>query len=985
MLRVQFVLVCIAVFIFDFVGASYIFSRRGLRQQSLDRLSAEPASPRNAVELDEPKKSDKPGKGSNESTTWEKTTEAADKFDDKVDRNMDKIQSLDPEAMLRRDFKKFLDALMPGYKFKVPIIINASIVFGVSVLWFTLYFRFLYTSDRSESMARWKSAIESAKDDDRDYAPNPDLESDIVFVFHHPQHPHPDKDKELKKESMENCIPKDKKDGTAGSMFKHTEAEMARFEDKGILKQVGEAVNKVKKTASTVGHKLTKSPRNKDAEGSDAQSSQTPLGPPTYGSARVAVLKDLYKSFQEWGFEVHLFTSIDDDEIFMSVSLADRMSRWYMIENDGVLQVQQKVLDKLDIKYDEDAPGSAASSPPFVRYDPNLVDRLYRAGILENNSECEFYRVHYGRHKDGTVIGGRERIRVILRQITSHFNIDSAKNAGLIVDWFPAHSRHRLIELHAAWARFCLIFDLSYVQPIPLIREYFGSRVAFNFAFNGFYCKCLLGLLPISLLTNIWIFVETEVLGTPATMSDKQVIGWCIVMGLWSRLTMNLWTREQSYFLKLWEMESSHEQPIMRAEYHGYEVKSPLNTKVIEKQYPKSLSILRQLLSGSVTLMYSVFVAIVIVTWVDRSLSDNGKLSLEANIVLTILIKTFEFVYNLMATALTDFENHKYQSGYYNSYLWKQIFFQSVNYYMPFIYLAVMQRRHEAGCPKEGCTAALRVSLTITLVIICACRLAEVTVMAYKVKFTLWWERRQLEKQGLDIPHLSFTEEQAKYGEYRTREQVEAVLELVLSLGYVLIFGAVAPITVVFCLLVFVVQMRASAYLLTSSVKRTLPRRQNGIGAWNEVVGILMKIAIIFEAFLLISVGASFKGAAILAKVTGFIVFLLCMVVLWGAIDFILPPVDDETTLLGGRRDYAHRVILQRSGMTSKTVNKPGNQSGGWGCKKRKSQTESSIGAATVLTEDACNAIIETDGWDQIPHLDGTPAKHEEDGAASQR
>eukprot|EP00747_Dinoflagellata_sp_TGD_P090854 gnl/TRDRNA2_/TRDRNA2_164860_c0_seq2.p1 gnl/TRDRNA2_/TRDRNA2_164860_c0~~gnl/TRDRNA2_/TRDRNA2_164860_c0_seq2.p1 ORF type:complete len:954 (-),score=159.60 gnl/TRDRNA2_/TRDRNA2_164860_c0_seq2:109-2970(-) len=952
MLRVQFVLVCIAVFIFDFVGASYIFSRRGLRQQSLDRLSAEPASPRNAVELDEPKKSDKPGKGSNESTTWEKTTEAADKFDDKVDRNMDKIQSLDPEAMLRRDFKKFLDALMPGYKFKVPIIINASIVFGVSVLWFTLYFRFLYTSDRSESMARWKSAIESAKDDDRDYAPNPDLESDIVFVFHHPQHPHPDKDKELKKESMENCIPKDKKDGTAGSMFKHTEAEMARFEDKGILKQVGEAVNKVKKTASTVGHKLTKSPRNKDAEGSDAQSSQTPLGPPTYGSARVAVLKDLYKSFQEWGFEVHLFTSIDDDEIFMSVSLADRMSRWYMIENDGVLQVQQKVLDKLDIKYDEDAPGSAASSPPFVRYDPNLVDRLYRAGILENNSECEFYRVHYGRHKDGTVIGGRERIRVILRQITSHFNIDSAKNAGLIVDWFPAHSRHRLIELHAAWARFCLIFDLSYVQPIPLIREYFGSRVAFNFAFNGFYCKCLLGLLPISLLTNIWIFVETEVLGTPATMSDKQVIGWCIVMGLWSRLTMNLWTREQSYFLKLWEMESSHEQPIMRAEYHGYEVKSPLNTKVIEKQYPKSLSILRQLLSGSVTLMYSVFVAIVIVTWVDRSLSDNGKLSLEANIVLTILIKTFEFVYNLMATALTDFENHKYQSGYYNSYLWKQIFFQSVNYYTPFIYLVVMQPRTEAGCPPGGCLASLRLVITITLVVICICRIGQVLVTAYMVKFKLYWENRLLERQGQSIKR-SFAEEQAKYGQYRTREQVEDMLELVLSLGYVLLFGAVAPIAVVTCFIVFVVQLRASAFLLTTSVKRTVPRRQLGIGSWQSVVGILMKVGIFLEGFLVIQVGESFKDTGVLPKLTGFVTFCVGILLIWALVDQVLPPVDDESELLSNRRAYTLRKIFHRAGRMAQYHNK---------VQKPRSET-------------AMDAIVKDDKWDRIPHLDGSPAE----------
>eukprot|EP00747_Dinoflagellata_sp_TGD_P090856 gnl/TRDRNA2_/TRDRNA2_164860_c0_seq4.p1 gnl/TRDRNA2_/TRDRNA2_164860_c0~~gnl/TRDRNA2_/TRDRNA2_164860_c0_seq4.p1 ORF type:complete len:962 (-),score=158.54 gnl/TRDRNA2_/TRDRNA2_164860_c0_seq4:151-3036(-) len=851
-----------------------------------------------------------------------------------------------------------LGELMPGYKFKMYMIINASIEFSVALLWFLLYFAWLYKNDRVESVARWQKQIDEIEKDRQD-TDVPDIKPDLIFIFQRPGRQHKDEETLIDRNIVERCLARDHSDHTC---FKVTEAAMLGCQE-SLVRRVG----------SKMFGLGTREDTNTDEESA---------APPTYGSMRVAIMKDLYMNLNRWGFDVQLFTSIDNDKIFMCASLTDKeTSSMYIIQGNVSFQIQPHVVSRLGI----DQPSEeAASSPPYLQYDHNLVQELHEAGILDKNDERELYRLHYGRSKDGDVISGRERIRVMLRKVSSHFNMDNAKTEGLMVDWYPTHSRHRLDELCACWANFRFILDISYVQPIPVIREYFGSRIAFNFAWNGFHCKCLLALLPVAMANCVFILVAGMV-GWVHSLTERQVIGFSIVLALWSRVAYNLWEREQNYFLRHWDMDRRAEQNITRPEYFGYPTPSPLDRNETDKQYPRNLSIMRQLLSGSVTLLYSVFVAFMIVVWVNKSLLENGQMSITAAVVLAMQIKVFELVYNLLAEALTNFENHRFSTSYYNSYLWKQIFFQSVNYYMPFIYLAVMQRRHEAGCPKEGCTAALRVSLTITLVIICACRLAEVTVMAYKVKFTLWWERRQLEKQGLDIPHLSFTEEQAKYGEYRTREQVEAVLELVLSLGYVLIFGAVAPITVVFCLLVFVVQMRASAYLLTSSVKRTLPRRQNGIGAWNEVVGILMKIAIIFEAFLLISVGASFKGAAILAKVTGFIVFLLCMVVLWGAIDFILPPVDDETTLLGGRRDYAHRVILQRSGMTSKTVNKPGNQSGGWGCKKRKSQTESSIGAATVLTEDACNAIIETDGWDQIPHLDGTPAKHEEDGAASQR
>ena len=67
--------------------------------------------------------------------------------------------------------------------------------------------------------------------------------------------------------------------------------------------------------------------------------------------------------------------------------------------------------------------------------------------------------------------------------------------------------------------------------------------------------------------------------------------------------------------------------------------------------------------------------------------------------------------------------------------------------------------------------------------------------------------------------HHSWIEKQAKYPGYQIHEQIETMLELVLALGYVLIFGSVAFGTVLWCFAVFFIQLRANAYFLTSNAR----------------------------------------------------------------------------------------------------------------------------------------------------------------------
>merc|ERR1719333_1662567 len=101
--------------------------------------------------------------------------------------------------------------------------------------------------------------------------------------------------------------------------------------------------------------------------------------------------------------------------------------------------------------------------------------------------------------------------------------------------------------------------------------------------------------------------------------------------------------------------------------------------------------------------------------------------------------------------------------------------------------------------------------------------MVQVVMATVMVWLKLWYEDYQMKKSGETVPERTDVETQGKFGPYRTREQIEAMTQLCLALGYVLIFGGVAPLVVPMCCLVFLVQIRASAVLITTAVNRSVP------------------------------------------------------------------------------------------------------------------------------------------------------------------
>jgi hypothetical protein len=333
-------------------------------------------------------------------------------------------------------------------------------------------------------------------------------------------------------------------------------------------------------------------------------------------------------------------------------------------------------------------------------------------------------------------------------------------------------------------------------------------------------------------------------------------------------------------------------------------------------------------------------------------------MGIAASICLAIMIKVFEFIYNAVAEISTKKENHKYQVDFYSSYLAKLFIFQFVNQFSAYFFIAVKQRHTKWGCPDDDCMGLLRKQLSVTLLVVSLCQIIQVVLGTLKVKFFIWWEdralRQECEKDGKEVPVRSFLEEQAKYEDYRIRQQIEGMVQLVVALGYVLIFGAVAPRIVPLCFCVFVVQLRAVAYMTTQSSRRPLPRKSTGLGSWAGIIQFLMGFGVIFSGYLVVVYGPAFEGTVLMTKLSGLIIYIVVIGLIWVLISMVCPPTSKMAGLLAARRDYVLKKVdgaNEESQIaqlkTEHQLDKAGKGSGG-----------------SRLSEE-----ILSGAWDKIPHL----------------
>lgn len=788
---------------------------------------------------------------------------------------------------------------MPGWHVDVEILQTTLAILLISLVWFAIWSGCLYKFDRvpihvtREKMEAWKK--NTGADWERKLLfgllhhdrfaklPAKFKPPDVVIVFPNPAFEgNRDAEKQVPAPIVEQMLPL--QTSRSDNHFGRMERLLEPFGREQFREQIADE-GFVKNTVSEIFDIFKRATAGLE-DG------------PKRDKLRIALLQDLYEMLPAMGFHVSLFSSIDDDELYLGISISNqRRAHFYLHTQHRELQMTREVVEKLGVG---ESSSSHAMSPPFLRFDPWMVSRLYDRGIIERDDPSALFMTD--KHGGGSIVENLERVRLINQCLTKVIDLDQAVSNGLIVDWYPAQSLPSLHRLGGVWAGFSNWFDLSFVQPIPLLNQYFGPQVAFSFGWNGLYCKALLALLPIAMLSEF----------ANSFLGMRQVTSLSIVIITWSKMASNLWDREETYFRKLWNLAAAVDARIPRPQFYGKLKKCEVDSNRLDIAYAAWKYRVRQFVSGLTASILCCFVAASILTWVTIF---EGQMDIYASVCLAIQVKIFELFFNRIAWSLTVFENHKFQVHFYNSLLWKLFALQTVNSYSAFLFLAIKQRHTEHGCPEEGCFTVLRQQLAVTLMILVLARVCEVIGQSLIVRFKLWQEDKALRKAcpGEEPPKRSFTEEQAKYTKFGIYEQIQVMSQLMLALGYIILFGGIAPVIIPFCLLEFAVQMRASAFILVTGTQRPFPREVVGMGAWMEVQKLLMQLGVLFAGFLIVEYGDMFRGEALITRLVAVLAFAVIVNCVWRMVDMAWPPACVEADLLEARRARVKHAVMEET------------------------------------------------------------------------
>ncbi|CAF1281709.1 unnamed protein product [Adineta steineri] len=298
------------------------------------------------------------------------------------------------------------------------------------------------------------------------------------------------------------------------------------------------------------------------------------------------------------------------------------------------------------------------------------------------------------------------------------------------------------MKLYHRWAKFRNIFR---VQPIHAIRDYYGERLAFYFAWLGWYNSLLMipsvlgifvllwGLLSVKYdrptldICNstssylmcpkidrqaYWFLNETCFNAKMSYVFDNSAsVAFAILISVFAVSVNFLWQRQENRLQFEWDMtDIAEETETLRPDFERRARKTVINkvTDKLEPYVPAYKRLITYISSFSVVLFMVLLVLAVVAGIVVYRLSVSAAFNsidremwiyrwkpiivpITGALINLIIILILQYFYEILAIWLTNAELHRTDKTYEASLTIKMFLFQFVNYYASIFYIALIK------------------------------------------------------------------------------------------------------------------------------------------------------------------------------------------------------------------------------------------------------------------------------------------------------
>uniref|UniRef100_A0A803TX32 Anoctamin n=1 Tax=Anolis carolinensis TaxID=28377 RepID=A0A803TX32_ANOCA len=496
-----------------------------------------------------------------------------------------------------------------------------------------------------------------------------------------------------------------------------------------------------------------------------------------------------------------------------------------------------------------------------------------------------------------------------IRDNVKKFGINKLLDSGIYKAAFPLHDsrfNHQSQDPTCPNERYLLYREWAHprnilkLQPLDLVRKYYGEKIGIYFAWLGFYTQMLLLAAIVGLGCFLYGYFTRDNCTWSQEVCDPNIGGniimcpqcdqectywnltitcesskklcifdsfgtlvFAVFMGIWVTLFLEFWKRRQAELEYEWDtVEFLEQEEQVRPEYEAR------CRHVVVNEITQILLIVASVI-GIIVYRLSVFLVFSATLprhingteAIQKYLTPQAATSVSASIISFIIIMILNMVYEKVAIMITDFELPRTQTEYENSLTTKMFLFQFVNYYSSCFYIAFFKGKfvgypgdpvywlgkyRNEECDPGGCLLELTTQLTIIMGGKAIWNnIQEVLLPWLKNLIGRCCSANRSEKilpRWEEDYHLQSIGKLGLFYEY---------LEMVIQFGFVTLFVASFPLAPLLALINNLLEIRVDAWKITTQFRRMVPEKAQGIGAWQPIMQGIALLAVVTNAMII--------------------------------------------------------------------------------------------------------------------------------------
>ena len=500
---------------------------------------------------------------------------------------------------------------------------------------------------------------------------------------------------------------------------------------------------------------------------------------------------------------------------------------------------------------------------------------------------------------------------------------------GHVVKFFPLHDEESLEKLRKEWTPNLLTCRSK--QPMNDVKDYFGVKIAFYFAFIEYYNYLIIYPAVLGLALQIVIYV---------TQNNDHVLlpFYSVFILLWSQSFLDSWELKEGHYAMEWGVTNIERIEQDRSKFKGKEDIPDIITGEKKAYFSYEAKRNRLILSFFIVfIMTSLAILTVIGLYILKDYLEptyGASAQTIVSFINAVQIGLGNVVYTILAKMLTDLENHRTDQAYGDFLTLKLSLFKFINSFGSFFYIAFfapyltgsdsdIASGFQGKCGAESCMRILRDNLAVIFLsqIVSSAAVQiflpyfNFVVEAVKNRVKHWsmpgtqsYNKLSLE-QKVEIQH--------SMPQYNPIDDgVEDFAEIAMQFGFLTLFVPALPVAGVFAIFFNLVQIKIDGMKLMDFHQRPFLMQDDNIGSW-KIVFRLFTVLATFTNGGMVFFTMKLKGMdqwAITQKTWFFLFFLIGIWILQSVIKlfFLTSKRKREIGIQEGRQSYIVSKLFKK-------------------------------------------------------------------------